>query len=152
GPMFDFLQRRAQILLQLLRKLLMIPRVGGVARQMQRVAQAIVQTRSQRLKIKHGGNQRDAVERNSLVDEIAGEPRRAESAVALARDKERRHPTRMTRQIHADEFAHRLQIALHAVELARQLRRFRAAETGADGIDEDKVSLVEPGVLILNED
>src|SRR5256885_12098865 len=44
--------------------------------------------------------------------------RSAERAVTLARDEERRKRAVIARDVHADELAHRLEVALHAVHAA----------------------------------
>src|SRR5919197_635407 len=53
--------------------------------------------------------------------------------------------------VHAYELAYRLQIALHSVEASRDLCRFGAAVAGADWIDKDQISLIQPGVLIVDQ-
>src|SRR5215813_5187985 len=55
------------------------------------------------------------------------------------------------RDVHANEFAKGFNVAAHAPELRAKVRSVRTAVSGADGINEDKVRLVKPRVLIVLE-
>jgi hypothetical protein len=44
-----------------------------------------------------------------------------------------------------------LQIALYAVETSRDICRLGAAITGADRVDKDQVSLIQPGVFVVHQ-
>src|SRR5215469_1168027 len=111
----------------------------------------IVGTAPDRLQVQCRADQDQAVKRDSPVNEIAGQTGGAEGPVALASDEQRRNLTVVPHQVHSDEFADGLNVAIDAVHPARDINAPGAAITGAHRIDEDKVSFVEPCILVVFE-
>ena len=149
GEAFDFLEERAQVLLlQVLRDLLVVPGIGRVSGQFQLVHQ-VVRPGPDGLQVEGRGDQDHAIERDAAVDQVAGQSGGAEGAVALPGDEQGREGAVVAGHVHADEFAHRLQVAGDAVHAARDLHRLGAAVAGAHRIQEDQVGLVQPGVGVV---
>src|SRR4051794_1185788 len=86
-----------------------------------------------------------------MLDEVAGESRRARRAVALADEEERRLPALILRQVEADKLADRLDVALQTEISLREFGARGAAVARADRIDEDEIGRVEPRLLVVNE-
>ena len=143
-PGLHFPQRRRQVALQIRRQALVVQRRRRVGRQKQHVGQVVARGESRGLKIEDRRDQQDAVEREAPVDQVSGQPRRACRAVAFADHEQRRRPAPVARHVQADELADRLDVALHAPELAAQFGLGRAAVAGPHRIDEHQVGLVQP--------
>ena len=94
-------------------------------------------------------DQDDAVERDSAVDQVSREARGAKCPVAFSGDEQRGELAVVARNVHPDEFADRLDIALHSVHAAGHFHRLCAAVARAHRIDEDQVRIVEPRVLVV---
>src|SRR2546421_9081827 len=86
GKFLRLLERGLQIVLKIGRQLVVIPRVGGVARQMQRIREAIGEVGAKRAEIEDGGDEHDPVEGDALINEITREAGGAEGAVTFAGD------------------------------------------------------------------
>ena len=57
----------------------------------------------------------------------------------------------MTRQIHADEFADGIQIAIQPQKPCGNVRARGSAVTRADRINENQIGLIQPGVFVWNQ-
>ena len=79
----------------------------------------------ERFEIQHGGEQRDAVERNAAIGEVTGDACGARGSVAFAEEEERRRPAFVARDVEANEFAEGLDVSLDAPEFLERSRNRR---------------------------
>ena len=93
GPALDLLEDRRQAgPLEVGRQLVVIPGDCRVRRQVSQVRQVVALGEDESLEIEGAGDQDQAVEGDAPVDQVAGQPRGAGRAVALADQVERRGP------------------------------------------------------------
>ena len=105
-----------------------------------------------RAEIQHARQQHDPVQIHALlVLQIAGEVGGAGGAVAFAGQELGRCPAAMARSVEPDELAHRLHVAIHAVELPRVVPRRGTAVAGGDRVDEDQVRDVQDRVFVVHQ-
>jgi hypothetical protein len=127
-----------------------IPRSRRVGRQKEHVGQIVAIGELKRLEVQHRRHQHDAVERHPvLLQHVAGERGGARRAVTFTHQKEWRVPSLVAIQIEPDEFTHRGGVALQAKILFQQFRLGDAAIAGAHRIDEHKIGLGEPRILVV---
>src|SRR6185369_9491564 len=123
----------------------------GESRNQQNVRLVVTLGVFESLKAERGGEQRDAIERDALVREIAGDASRAGGSVALAEKEERRTPALVASEIQPDEFAESFDITFDAQKFLRQLGICGTAEAGLHGVDEHDITLVEKRVRIVHD-
>ncbi len=151
GPLRHLRQGRGQVLLEVVGQLAVVVCRRGQGRQVEDVRQVVPPGDVERLEVEHRRDQDDPGRRDPPVQQRVGQPRRAGGSVALAHQIDRRTPALVSRQEQPDELADRINVAPEPVKLAVQLRLHRPAETGADGVDEDQVGVVEPGRAVLDQ-
>ena len=93
---------------------LVIPGGRGVRRQEQHVRNIIARREIRRLEIHDGRNKHDAIKGNASIDQVTGQCRGARCTITLAGKKQRRRPTFVTRQVHANKLAESFDIAFDA--------------------------------------
>ena len=130
---------------------MVIPGRGRIAGKVEDVRQIVPLGELHRLEIQNRRHEHDAIEGDPAFDQIARKARGARGSVAFAHQKQRRCPALITGQVQADELTHRLDIAVDAPEFLPQLRFCRAAVARAHRIDEHKVGLIEPRVLVVHQ-
>jgi hypothetical protein len=86
-----------------------------------------------------------------LLLQVQRQSRRARGAVALADQILRAAPAAVAREVEADEFAHRVEVALVLVKLGHLLALDHPRVARADGIDEHQVAVGQQRVLIVDE-
>ena len=128
--MHRLLPRLVHVLHQVGRQFLVITRNHGEGGNQQDVGLVVALGVFQRLEAERGREQGDAVERDALVREIAGDAGGARGSVTLAEEEERRTPALVAREIQPDEFAEGVDVALHAQKFLGQLSVGGAAEAG----------------------
>ena len=127
GERFHLAQGGLQVGLQLGRQALVVPGGGGVGGQEQDVGQVVARPEARRLEVQDGRDEHDPVQVHAVaLLQVAGKPGRPRGAVALADQELGRVPALVARGVQADEIAHRLDVLLEAVELARFFARHGA--------------------------
>ena len=151
-PLLDFAQRLLKVPLKLGRELLVVEGGRGVARQVDQVGQVGAAAEAEGLEVEDRGDEDDAVEVDAvLVEQVLAQGRGPGRPVALAGQELGAGPALVAGRVKADELADPAHVLLHAGELLLLLARRRPAEAGADGVDEDQVGGVEPGVLVVDQ-
>ena len=96
-------------------------------------------------------DQDDAVERDALLSEITSQTGGSRGSIAFAGEIERRGPAAVFDEVGANDFAHRLDVFLDPVELLLEFGRVCARVAGADRIEEEKITPVEPGEIVVDQ-
>ena len=129
-----------------------IPRDGGVAREIVDVRAVVTGGKGDGGKIENGGDQDDAVEMNAVVLlQIIAERGGAEGAVAFADQEFRRVPAIVAAEIGDDELREGFDVFVDTVEVFFGGFADRVAVAGAHGVDEDEVGFVEEAFAVVDE-
>lgn len=128
-----------------------VPGRRGEARQGQRIGFVVAGERVDRLEVDPHRKQDDAVERHVGVRlEIVDHARRARGAVALAEQILGRAPAVVVVDVPHDEAADRFDVRIDSPEILVLAFANRMAESGADGIDQHQIGLVEDAVNVVD--
>src|SRR5215218_9623162 len=113
----------------------MEPGGGGVGRQKEEVGQVVAEGEASRLHVENAGDEDDTVEGHAALDQVAGQPRRAKGAVALADQEEGQAPAPVAGEVEADELADRPDVLVDLAILLGEVLTHGAAIAGVDRVD-----------------
>src|SRR6202789_3592710 len=123
---------------------------GGEAGETQDVGQIGSGAEGDGAEIQRAGDEYDAVDVNAVAGlEVIAEGGGAEGAVAFTDEKFRRIPAVVAIEIDVDELGEGFHVLIDAPEIFVLGFADGAAESGADGINEDQIGLVEEGVGVV---
>src|SRR6185312_14733258 len=149
APLLHFLDGAIEIGGEFRHELFVVCGNHGVAGHDDLIGQIIQVAGHQGLEIEPDRKQGNAVDGDIAVDQMIGERRCAGGAVALTKQKQRRAPALVAREVETDKAIESVSITIDVVELFGQVRT-NAAVAGAGSVNEDEIRAVKNGFGIVN--
>src|SRR6185437_3871042 len=103
----------------------------------------------QGLEVEPDGEQGNAVDGDIAVDQMVGQRRGACGAVAFAKEKQRRAPALIAREVETDKAIESVSVTIDVIQLLGKVRT-NAAVAGAGSVNEDEIRAVKNGSGIIN--
>src|SRR5579884_1754870 len=97
----------------------MVARDPGEAWENQRIRNIVGLCELERLEAQHRPEQNNSIKGNSVIRQVACDPRRAGRTIALTEKVQRRRPALVAREVHPDELAKGLDVPAHVPKAPR---------------------------------